>query len=429
MSAPAILVAFPTSWDARNLFPPEGPPPWLAAPVVALAPRDEDVRFDFDAVRFVEDVAREWRGRAGGVVTSSDYPGAIAAAAIADALGLPGGNPAARLAASHKYASRLAQRLAAPEATPEFALVEPDRPRETAARIGFPCFVKPVRGSFSLFARRIDSADELEAFVRSEAVLDFLVHYPVMYDRLAARFGAPPSASTGRCFLAETLIQGDQVTVEGFVHRGEPAILGIVDSIMHPGTRSFARFDFPSSLDDEIQEKMEDVAERVVRRLGLDGTPFNVEMFFEPETGRISIIEVNPRMCGQFADLYEKVDGTNGYEVALALAAGERPRPKRRAGAHAFAASVPLRTFEAVRCVGAPDARAVRAAEALFPGTRVWVEARDGEVLGDLATAEDGASRRYAVVNVGGRDRAEVLRRAEAVRAALGFRFEPAPHP
>jgi biotin carboxylase len=417
----AILVAFPTEWDEKNLFQEGGPPSFLnGRNVVALHPRDADVRHDFDAVRFVSDAARVWRGRARGVVTSSEYPGAVAAAALAGALSLPGADAAARILCSHKHASRLAQRAAAPEATPEFALVDPLRPE--AADIAFPCFVKPVRGAFSMFARRIESREELARFMASDPVREYLEYYVSIFDRLALRYGTLDRH--GRYFIAESLLSGDQVTVEGFTFRGETSILGVVDSVMHPGTRSFARFDYPSALDAKVRERMGDVAARVVRQLGLDGSLFNVEMFHDPASGRISVIEVNPRMCGQFADLYEKVDGTNAYEIALALAAGERPgAPGRRAGAHAFAASVPLRVFEPVRVLAAPDEAAVRAAEAFFPGTLVWSEARVGETLGELESSEDGASRRYAVINVGAPDRAGAIARAAAIEGALGFHF------
>ena len=46
---------------------------------------------------------------------------------------------------------------------------------------------------------------------------------------------------------------------------------------------------------------------------------------YNQENDTIHIIEINPRMCSQFADLFEKVDGTNTYEYALALATGVRP--------------------------------------------------------------------------------------------------------
>jgi hypothetical protein len=194
---------------------------------------------------------------------------------------------------------------------------------------------------------------------------------------------------------------------------------------MHPGTRSFQRFEYPSSLPDAVKTQMFDIVKRCIPALGLDRTLFNVEMIHDPSNGRVSIIEINPRMCGQFADLYEKVDGTNSYEIALALAAGDRPVLRHRQGLVSHAASFPLRVFEPVRVVRGPDAAALRAAEALFPGTLVWMECNAGDALSDFESLEDGCSARYAIVNLGGMDRQELLERAAAVQHRLGVVFEP----
>jgi hypothetical protein len=129
-------------------------------------------------------------------------------------------------------------------------------------------------------------------------------------------------------------------------------------------------------------------------------------------------------MCGQFADLYEKVDGRSGYDVALALAVGERPEEKRRMPLR-VAASFPLRIFAPARVVAAPRPEAVPEIERRFEKTRIWLEAAEGDRLEDFESLEDGKSCRYAVVNLGARNRDELFRRFEEVRQALGFRFEP----
>ena len=66
--------------------------------------------------------------------------------------------------------------------------------------------------------------------------------------------------------------------------------------------------------------------------LGFDNGIFNIEMMYDAEADRISIIEINPRMASQFADLYEKVDGTNSFSVLLDIAQGRTPRFTRRQG-------------------------------------------------------------------------------------------------
>ena len=75
-------------------------------------------------------------------------------------LGLPHADPAHIVTAQHKYLSRRSQKDAVPEAVPDFALVplstkRPDTP------LPYPFFVKPVKGTFSLFAKKVDDARAL----------------------------------------------------------------------------------------------------------------------------------------------------------------------------------------------------------------------------------------------------------------------------
>src|SRR5690606_17619799 len=104
---------------------------------------------------------------------------------------------------------------------------------------------------------------------------------------------------------------------------------------------------------------------------------FNVEMAWDGRRARI--IEVNPRMCGQFADLYQKVNGVNPYTVALALATGDSPQWKPGKGEFKAAASVPLRLFQPTRVAAAPDAQRIDVIESQYPGTMVWNEILAGQ--------------------------------------------------
>jgi len=418
-----VLFAFATGWDARQLAACRSA--WEDRFELAWAePSDAECPWSLDVGAWLERTARAWRGRVDGVLSSSDYPGATLAAALARELGLPGPDPAAVIRSSHKLVSRRIQQRVVPDAVPSFDEVDPARP-ERAPATGFPCFVKPVKGSFSLLARRMESAEELRRFLGRAAVRDFLSEWMPIFDQCIRRY--TDLATDGRRFVAEGLLRGVQVTVEGFAVDGEVEILGVVDSAMYPGTTSFARFDYPSSLDEGVRERMREIARRTILALGLDRSMFNVEMVWDAERDVVSILEVNPRLCGQFADLYELVHGVNGYVVALELATGGRPRIARFAGPCDASASFPLRVFEPSRVVDAPDPERIRAVEAAFPGAHVWSECRAGDELADFERHEDGASIRYAIVNCGAASRAELLERGEAIRAALGFRFEALP--
>lgn len=117
---------------------------------------------------------------------------------------------------------------------------------------------------------------------------------------------------------------------------------------MYPGTSSFARFDYPSSLDEPMRERMREIARRTVLALGLERAMFDVEMTLDPETGRVAILEANPHLCGQFSELYGLVHGVDGYTVALELATGGRPHIDRHAGPRGASASL-LERAERIR--------------------------------------------------------------------------------
>ncbi|MGH7519601.1 MAG: hypothetical protein ACREOC_19375 [Gemmatimonadales bacterium] len=150
---------------------------------------------------------------------------------------------------------------------------------------------------------------------------------------------------------------------------------------------------------------------------------FNVEMFYDQRTGRIHVIEVNPRMCGQFADLMEMVNGTNTYEILLALAVGERPRVQRRKGPFTVAASFPLRAFRDMKVLRVPGKERIEAVCRAFPVTLVKAYYKEGQLLSEREDQCDGASYRYAVVNMASHDRETLLADFAEVQRRLGFAF------
>ncbi|MGH2369618.1 MAG: ATP-grasp domain-containing protein [Chloroflexota bacterium] len=416
-----VVLLCPNSWDEVQLAACR--PRWEGKYTILPHGRDvEDNPGAFEALGFVEDALREYsRQPIDGVTSSSDYPGCLVAAAIASELGLPGPRPEQVLRCSHKYYARLAQQEAAPEATPRFSLIDPQRLRPDALELEFPLFVKPVKSWFSVFARQVESFDALQRFLAQPDLQAHLSTFVSPFNQFLARY--TDFRFDGGYLLAEELLSGDQVTVEGFVFQGEVTIIGIVDSVMYPGTISFQRFDYPSSLPDDVQARMEDVARRVMRHMGFEGGLFNVELFYDRHADQIHIIEINPRMCGQFADLMELVNGTNTYEILLALAAGERPVVQRGQGPCQVAASFALRAFEDKIVRRVPDRQQIDALRREFLLSVVKVYYRQGERLSERDQS-DGYSHRYAIVNMGGQDRPSLLADFAEAERRLGFALQ-----
>jgi hypothetical protein len=387
----AVLVVCPQERDLREIHAAG-----LAEQFsIATAGSDLDAHDDaFDPELFVAEHA----GRpVDGVVGTKDRS-ALLAALIAERRQLPGPTPQALLACQHKPTSRRLQAEAVPEAVPHFALV-PNGP--AGPPFPTPFFVKPVVGRLLENARRIDSPGQLDALAEDS--------YPPRYARIAALAGLPVDAVHG--FLAEELLGGAEVTLEGYVFRGQVAVVGVTDSLKYPGTNSFECFAFPSELPSARLEEFDRLAERVVPALGFDGGFFNMELFV-PEQGPPRLIEVNGRLASQFAPLVRAVQGRSTYEAMFRLACGEDPQWER-VRPRCVAISYCLRVFEDAFVAGVP---------APAGGVEILVE--PGRRLSQQGT-NDADSYRLAIFHEVGETRAEALRRCRARAASLAFELEP----
>lgn len=73
--------------------------------------------------------------------------------------------------------------------------------------------------------------------------------------------------------VCEGIVRGRQVTANGFARRGRVTLLGIVDSVMYPGTDHFQRFQYPSTLSPEQLAAVDRLAVRLIEGLGSGSAP------------------------------------------------------------------------------------------------------------------------------------------------------------
>jgi hypothetical protein len=370
---------------------------------------------------FINNIVNKYRSEGlDGVFGVHDNPASYVAPIIAMELGLHGIDPAVAFLCHHKYYSREAQKRIVPFAVPEFQRLILDKLERKDVTISYPFFVKPVKSSFSILARSIECYETLEAFLpkaRSQ-LADSIPLFNVLLKKYTE------FEHDANCLIAEQILEGAQVTVEGFTWNGRVSIMGITDSVMYPGTMSFERFEYPSKLQTDVQNRMVDIVTELIAGMGLNYTMFNVELFYNKRTSSIHIIEINPRMAYQFADMFEKVDGTNSYALQLQLAQGEEPDFENGKGRYGVAASFVLRLFENKTVVRVPSEKDLRNIRALFPDALVIIKVKEGDRLSDLS--QDETSYRYAMVNLGGRDWADLYTRFEGLKKHLCFEFAPA---
>ncbi len=353
-----------------------------------------------------------------GITCAVAFPGMnIAAACIAQELNLPGPSPLALLRCEHKYYCRLAQEEFVPEAAARSRLLDPTNRASIDAVTDFPCFVKPVKSIMSSGAFRVNSKAELLSVIEKEALPDGFL---IPFNDLISRYSN--FEHDANYLIVEELLEGWQVSLEGYVYKGEVNVMGIVDAIMFPGTISFRRWQYPSSLSQSIQDRMADIARRFISGIKYDDWAFNIEMMYNPLSERIQIIEVNARLASQFWDLFEKVDGSNPYDVIMRLALGERPEWKRGQGRFNVAASCVLRTFDDRLVLSIPDADDVERLKSKYPDALVEILAKRGKRLSEQI--QDSGSFRFGLVNIGADSFEAIERKFEDCISMLPYSFD-----
>jgi hypothetical protein len=387
----------------------------------------------FDAWRFVDRVCEKYRGRIDGVVSNDEQFGALLAAVIAQRLGLAGNDPLAIVRAQHKLVCREVQALAVPEGAVRSAPLPctlADRRARDAAEVermvrslglAFPLFVKPVKATFSVLARRVDDAGQLARHLAfgpfERLIIDRLV---APFTAIASRLAALPVDPAG--VILEEPVEGLQVNVDGYAFDGEVRVIGVVDELMYPGeaggAKHFMRFSSPSSLEPRTRARVVDCTERLMRALGFRHGFFNCELFVRAD-GSVRFIEVNPRLAVQFVSMYRDVDGLDVYRMLVALAVGRDPAlvPRLEGGAGA-AASFVFRRFDGR---GAPAAR--RAGRSWLATAHPLAELTTYHKRGRSLAREYKwlGSHRYALLNMSAPTPAALQRAYEEACERLGW--------
>lgn len=373
----------------------------------------------FDIFKFVAKLAKKYRRLPlHGITSSNEQFGALVGALLAKELGLPGADPKALIAAQHKYVARRILDAELPEANVPFAAFPYTFEMPSDIALKFPFYVKPVKAAYSVLARRVDNFAALQQHMTFHPWEKYIIK------RLVRPFNDVVKKLTdfdvdAHWMLAEELIDGHQINVDGVAINGQIHILGIVDAVMYPGTDQFMRFEYPTRLPPERAHRACETAQKIVTALGIDHGLFNVEMRVCKSTGECRLIEVNPRMAAQFSDLYEKVDGINLHDVALRIATDRDVDLTPARGKYKVATSFVFRKFDGSPLANPPTHEKLR-----------WLQEFDPDAFLALFIKTGGGlkremkwlgSHRYATLNMGGDSEAHLLDKYRVVTTQLGF--------
>lgn len=420
MSTPATLVLFNYDWDRAGFgrwasrFP-------LDTAGFDLFSFPSNARLaGFDLERFVDRLAKRARRRGWrAVVSNHEQFGALAAAMLAERMGWPGTPVEAVLACQHKLHARRVLQAVAPEANTGFDLLPARYGEPIPEGLAYPVFVKPVKAAFSVLARTVRTREKLKALTDFRPWELWVIRHLVEPFERVARARLPEAGSAHR-MLMEQPAGGRQYNLDGYVYDGEVRPLGVVESVMYPGTQAFMRFVYPCALPDPARARALDVARRFLAAVGFRHGLFNMEFFHDAASDRLTVIEFNPRMAAQFSDLYRRVDGIDLHRVALELAHGRDPASLPRSAPSAgVAASFVYRSFDPAARPPMPAGRARRALAQAFPDALLFAFPKTrGQIARDFKWL---GSYRYGILHLGGRDAADLSARCIAASSMLGW--------
>lgn len=371
-----------------------------------------------------EEKLEAFEGSVDAIIGFWDFPVSLMAPYLAARHDLPGPTMESVIRAEHKYFSREAASAAAPEHNPGFDLVDPNDPKGPGElAIAYPFWLKPVVAYGGQLGFRVESDADYEHALGS--IGRQIERFSRPYDAFLRRICSDQDVCEigGGWCIAEEIIDGWQCTLSGFVHEGEIHAYGVVDSVNYPDSPSFFRYEYPSSLKQEVRDRMTEIARKTVREIGFDQSPFNMEFYYDEEEDAIWMLELNTRISQSHTYLYEKVDGVSNHQVLVEAALGVPPHMPRGRGDYRVAAKFHPRLFEDRRVRRAPSKEDLERLHEKYPDLEFLPEAEEGQWLSEIPN-QDPHSYRLARVYLAAESRDELLERFEEVMEDAGYEFE-----
>jgi len=234
-----------------------------------------------------------------------DEDTAVVAASIADAIHVNNNSVDAALTAKNKHRMRQVLNRNGVRVPRFWRFSLDDDPREVAARVSYPCVVKPVFLSTGRGVMRADNEEEFAGVVRR---LDGIVSDP----KLSRRGG-----SLAREALIEEFIPGFEVAVEGLVTDAEFRMLAIFDKPDPLDGPFFEETIYvtPSRLSAEVQQQIIETTAAATRAMGLTKGPVHAELRVNEQGAWV--IEVAARAIGGLCSRALRFDNAMSLEELI----------------------------------------------------------------------------------------------------------------
>ena len=362
-------------------------------------------------------------GKIDAIVTYYDFPGTNLVPIIADHYRLIAPTLESVLKCEHKYWSRLEQNKVIPRSIPVFAAFDPfDEGAYQKIEMIPPFWIKPIKSFRSFLAYKINSEHQFNEYMKE--VREHIDYMSEPFNYIFRNYELPREyAQMKETMIAESPITGHQCTIEGYVYDGEVVIYGIVDSVREADRSSFAQYEYPSSLPQEIQFRMADLARRAITQIGLNHSAFNIEFFYNSTVNQIFLLEINPRISQAHTDIFEKVHGVSHHSIMLNLALGRRPHALEYKGKHRIAGNFMLRIYDSGRVKKIPSASEIENLQQKYPDMSLKLHVKQGMHLSELQ-GQDSYSYELANLFIGARNQEELIQKYNDCLQQLTFELE-----
>jgi biotin carboxylase len=278
-----------------------------------------------------------------------DEDTAVVAASVAHGLKLRHNPVEAAITAKNKHRMREVLSRSGVQVPGYWHFSLDEDPRDIAARVTYPCVVKPVFLSTSRGVMRADNDEEFTQVVRR---LDRIVTDP----RLARRGG-----DLAREALVEEFIPGFEVAVEGLVTDGEFRMLAIFDKPDPLDGPFFEETIYvtPSRLAREVQQQIVETTAAATCAMGLTKGPVHAELRVNEQGPWV--IEVAARAIGGLCSRALRFDGGMSLEeLIIRHALGEKVGSVEREAHAAGVMMIPIPRAGILReVIGVDSAKAV----------------------------------------------------------------------
>ena len=172
-----------------------------------------------------------------------------------------------------------------------------------------------------------------------------------------------------------------------------------------------------------VKARMTEISRRVIRHIGYDTAPFNIEYFWDASQDRVWLLEINTRISKSHAPLFHMVDGLYHHQVMVDLGLGREPRFRIGEGDYPVAAKFMVRRYADARVTRAPSQAEIAAIEQATAGTQIQVAVWEGMRLSELRD-QDSYSYEVATIFVGAHSQPELEAKFHACMDRLPLRFE-----